>query len=221
MKHDMICEPMKKRTKTLRILKAELGSRIEIQQRSLQAYSREIFENIGQVLSLVKFQLSSLDSEETTAKKKAAESGKLLGKAISDLRNLTKQLTPDEIIKKGFASSIHYELKRLSEAEFCKINFKIKGKPINLDEVKELVVFCILQQLTYPVLDIHAPGTIDMQIHYKNGQIEVEIIREFNKELLLLNNEELEKLNQRLETINSSVQYKSGEKRILQITINF
>jgi len=220
MKYDMICVPMKRTKKTIGLLKEELSSRIEIQQRSLQAYSREIFDNIAQVLSLVKFQLSNLQSDEKEYGQKEIDPGKLLGKAISDLRNLTKQLSPDEIIKKGFASSIHYELKRLSDAGFCKINFSSKGKTIELESVKELVVFCVLQQLAYPVLDINGPGIFDIQIHYLKEKISIEIIRECNGELLLLNTDELEKFNQRLKTINSTIEYKLSHKKILQITIN-
>ena len=216
----MICVPMKSRKKTIGLLKEELSSRIEIQQRSLQTYSREIFDNIAQVLSLVKFQLSNLQSDEKAEQQKENNPGKLLSKAINDLRNLTKQLSPDEIIKKGFASSIHFELKRLSEAGFCKIKLTTKGKEITLESVKELVVFCVLQQLAYPVLNIHDQGVFDIQIHYSKEKIAIEIIREFNGELLLLNTDELEKFNQRLKTIDSTIEYQPGHKKALQITIN-
>ena len=220
MKHDAICVPMKRRKKTLMLLKEEMSSRIEIQQRSLHSYSREIFNNIGQVLSLVKFQLSALQEKEIAEQNPVSDSGKLLGKAITDLRNLTKQLSPDEVIKKGFASSIHYELKRLSAAGFCNISFSIDGPAIDLEEVKELVVFCVLQQLTYPVLNIHDPGSLAIQIHYLKDKIEIEIIREINEEPLFLNTEELEKFSQRLQTINSSIRYNTTDTKILQITIN-
>jgi signal transduction histidine kinase len=220
MHHGLTCLPMERKRNTIKLLKEELNSRIEIQQRSLQTYSREIFDNVAQVLSLVKFQLSGLHGDGNAKQDKTSDPGKLLGKAIVDLRNLTKQLSPDEIIKKGFVASIHYELQRLSEAGFCKINLDVKGKPIILDEVKELVVFCILQQLAYPVLDIHDPGTINLKIHYRKGTIQSEIMREFKGELLFLNSGEFETLNQRLRTIQSSIGSKEVDKRLLQLTIN-
>src|SRR5688572_25223233 len=131
MKYDVICLPMKRTKKTIKLIKEELNSRIEIQQRSLQAYSKEIFENVGQVLSLVKLQLQT-ENENSTSK--ISESGKLLGKAIADLRNLTKQLSPDEIIRNGFAHAINCELKRLNEAGFCRAEFFESGDFISLDE---------------------------------------------------------------------------------------
>jgi len=212
MKYDLICLPMKKTKKTMKLIKEELDSRIEIQERSLQVYSKEIFENIGQVLSLVKLQLQT--------ESKIPEPGKLLGKAIADLRNLTKQLSPDEIIKNGFGYSIICELKRLSEAGFCRIEFREEGGVINLNEVKELVVFCILQQLTYPVLDIYHPGLIRMNVQYFASKIEIEVTRGFKEEPLLLNIEEMGKFKQRLSTIDSLISYKNQNWDTLLITIN-
>ena len=196
----------------MRLIKEELDSRIEIQERSLHAYAKEIFENIGQVLSLVKLQLQT--------ESKIPEPGKLLAKAISDLRNLTKQLSPDEIVKNGFGYAINCEFKRLSEAGFCRIEFCEEGTFVNLDEVKELVVFCVLQQLTYPVLDIYHPGFIKMHVQYLRTRIEIEVTRIFKEEPLHLNIEEMAKFKQRLGTINSSISYKNQNWNTLQITIN-
>lgn len=64
MNYDTICVPMKKTKKAMRLIREEMISRIEIQQLSLDTYSREIFENVGRVLSLVKFQLLTLQSVE-------------------------------------------------------------------------------------------------------------------------------------------------------------
>jgi hypothetical protein len=212
MKRDAICLPMKRTKKTMKLIKEELNSRIEIQERSLQAYSKEIFENIGQVLSLVKLQLQT--------ENKTPEPGKLLAKVIADLRNLTKQLSPDEIIKNGFGYAINCELKRLSEAGFCRIEFCEEGSFVKLDEVKELVVFCILQQLTYPVLDIYHPGFIRMNVQYLRTRIEIEVTRVFKNEPLHLNIEEMTKFKQRLSTINSVISYKNQNWNTLQLTIN-
>ena len=217
MKYDMAYLTMKRTKKTISLIKEELNSRIEIQQRSLEAYSKEIFENVGQVLSLVKLQLQA---ENENATGKISESGKLLGKAIADLRNLTKQLSPDEIIKKGFAYAINCELKRLSEAGICRFEFSEENDLISLEEVKELVVFCVLQQLSYPVLNIYHPGFIRIKTRYHENKIEIEVTREYKKEHLLLDIEEMAKFKQRLNTINSSISYKNPTWNELQIIIN-
>ena len=220
MNYDTICVLMKKTKKAMRLIREEMISRIEIQQRSLDTYSREIFENVGQVLSLVKLQLLTLQNDERSRLGDVSDSGKLLGKAITDLRNLTKQLSPDEVIKNGFGHSISWELKRLDEAGFCRVDLSVEGNAINVNEAKELVTFCILQQLTYPLLDIYQPGAIHINIHYKKNKIEIEVKREFKQEPLLLNAEDIKALNQRLKTIDGAIGYKKNPNDVLQININ-
>ena len=220
MNYDLAYAPMKQTKKTTRALREELNSRIEIQERALQAYSKEIFENIGQVLSLVKLQLSGLQEEDKNYTGTAGESGKLLAKAIADLRSLTKQLSPDEIIKKGFAHAISCELKRLNETGFCQAEVSVAGNFMNLEEVKELVVFCVLQQLTYPILNIHHPGLIRMNIGYKKNKIEIEVTREYRGEPLYLNIQEMAKFKQRLTTIDSLISFRDQDWNTLKLTIN-
>lgn len=221
MNYEVTCLPMKKTNKTNDLLNEELYSRIEIQERSLQSYAKEIFENIGQVLSLVKLQILGLQVEDTNIPGKISDSGKLLGKAIADLRNLTKQLSPDEIIKHGFAQAITCELKRLSNAGFCDAQFSVKGDYIKLKSVKELVVFCVLQQLIYPVLNLYESGLIKLSIRYHEDKIAIEIKREFKGEPLLLDIEEMVNFKQRLKTIDGSIRYKNRDWHILQLVINY
>jgi hypothetical protein len=210
-----------KRVKTNRPFhEEELKSCIEIQQRSLQAYSREIYDNIGQVLSLVKLQLQSLQSDEQPNLDEVLYSGKLVGKAIADLRNLTKQLTPEEVVTNGFVNSIIIELKRLSEAGLCISKFSVKGVSINLENVKQLVVFCILQQLIYPTLNVYFPGNIELNMKYLKNKIEINITRKFGKEPLFLNIEEIARVKHRLKTIDSTINYKHQNWNTLQITVN-
>src|SRR5687768_156592 len=136
----------------------ELYSRLEIQERALKMYTKEIYENIGQVLSLAKLQLFGLQVEEAKTAETIQDSGKLVGKAITDLRNLTRQLSPEEIIRKGFAYAVCDELKRLTEARLCNAVFRVTGNYFSLGDVKELVAFNVLQKLIFPVLDINHPG---------------------------------------------------------------
>ncbi|MBC7874124.1 MAG: hypothetical protein H7Y01_09025 [Ferruginibacter sp.] len=53
---------------------------------------KEIYDNIGQVLCLVRIQLSCMDFENRgKAQEQVKESGILIARAIRDLRNLVKQ----------------------------------------------------------------------------------------------------------------------------------
>ncbi|MEI2739018.1 MAG: hypothetical protein V9F01_09555 [Chitinophagaceae bacterium] len=71
----------------------ELLNRVESQGDFIRTFEKEVYENVNQVLCLAKIKLAGLDfNDKVTSVEKLEESGNLIGKAISDLRNLAKQV---------------------------------------------------------------------------------------------------------------------------------
>lgn len=71
----------------------ELLNRVESQGDFIRIFEKEVYENVNQVLCLAKIKLAGLDfNDKVTSVEKLEESGNLIGKAISDLRNLAKQV---------------------------------------------------------------------------------------------------------------------------------
>jgi hypothetical protein len=71
----------------------ELLDRVESQDDFIRTFEKEVYENVNQVLCLAKIKLAGLDfNDKATSVEKLEESGNLIGKAISDLRNLAKQV---------------------------------------------------------------------------------------------------------------------------------
>ncbi len=84
---------MKKNKVELLQQRDELLARIDMQGQLIRNFEKEIYENVNQVLCLARIKLVNLDFGD---KRKSAEmleqSGNLIAKAISDLRNLAKQV---------------------------------------------------------------------------------------------------------------------------------
>jgi two-component system, NarL family, sensor kinase len=150
----------------------ELLTRLEIQERSLKAFAREIYENIGQILSLAKLELGTLDlDDKIISEGKIDYSRKLIGEAISGLRNLVKQLSPDDIIKKGFADAIFFELVRLREAGICGADFRSEGDCYKLDATRELIIFGIIQGLICKLLTRGTIRELQIEVAYLPEEI--------------------------------------------------
>jgi two-component system NarL family sensor kinase len=163
---------MKKNKSPHPFVKEELLTRLEIQERSLKLFAKEIYENIGQILSLARLQLGTLDlHNKQESEEKIGESRKLVGRAIRELRNLAKQLSPDEIIRKGFADAIHFELERLREAGLQGAGFRSEGDYYKLDPLRELVVFGIVQGLICKVLTYGNTKQLQIEMSYLPEQI--------------------------------------------------
>jgi two-component system, NarL family, sensor kinase len=158
------------------ITEQELLTRLAIQEMSLKTFEKEIYENIGQILSLAKLQLGMIDSGQAPETEiKINKSKMLVGKAIADLRNLSKQLSPDEIIKRGFADAVSLELDRVGRAGLCKTSYRLQGDFYRLDDARELIIFAMIQEIFCKVLTPGKTKELHCEITYFPEQIIISI----------------------------------------------
>ena len=136
-----------------------LESKLEIQEQTFRNISQEIHDNIGQVLSLVKLTVNTMQAAEPLVLRQKIESCReLVTKAIKDLRNLSRSLNTDYVGEMGLLRSVEYELEMLQHASAIKVELRIEGEPYRLEHKKELIIFRIFQELLQNIIK-HANAT--------------------------------------------------------------
>ena len=94
-----------------------LQSQLEIQEQTLQNISQEIHDNIGQVLSLAKLNIGTIDIyQPEKAQVKIHDSYELMGKAIQDLRNLARSMNSSYVMEMGLLRAIEYEVEMINKS---------------------------------------------------------------------------------------------------------
>ncbi|MEO6150027.1 MAG: sensor histidine kinase [Mucilaginibacter sp.] len=124
-----------------------LKAQLEIQEQTLTHVSREIHDNIGQVLSFVKLSLASAKKMDDKQKnQKIDENRELVAQAITDLRDLSKSLSFERIKTLGLQQAIALELERINKSDIIKTHLHTTGEVYEMDGQKELVLFRIFQE---------------------------------------------------------------------------
>jgi len=130
-----------------------LQTQLEIQEQTLKNISQEIHDNIGQVLSLVKLNINTMDyNEPKTLQNKIDDSKLLITKAIQDLRDLSKSLNTDYVTELGLVRSVEYELEMIQKTGSYSVIFDVEGKPYRLDAQQELIIFRIVQEVLHNII---------------------------------------------------------------------
>ena len=150
--------------------------RMEILEKWLQLVEKMVYENVGQVLSLAKMQLSAFEMHhDNTAWLKVNYSRRLIGKSIKDLRQTTRQQTPQSIIENGFAVALQAELNNIKLIKKLNTGFTSTGDFFSLKPNREIILFNILQQLLHYIL-LKPISKINISILYASEGIEVKIV---------------------------------------------
>ncbi len=165
-----------KKNKPNPVIKEELLSGFDIQDWNQQSFAREFYDNIGQILSLAKMRLATLNPEKKDETRQIVEQSSLLiTKALKDLRSLARQMTPAEIMNHGFVASICKEIERLHSTGICKTSYHIQGLPFRLEPVRELILFSILHHYIYTGLYIEKCGSIRVSILFLKQSVRIEM----------------------------------------------
>jgi signal transduction histidine kinase len=146
---------------------AILSSKIEIQEQTFQEISQEIHDNIGQILSLAKLHIATMESGGSPAlDNKIREAKNLVSKAIHDLRNLSHRLNTGYITEVGFDTAVKRELETIRRSGVYDTRFILIGRACRFDQQKELILFRIVQELLNNIIKHAKAKTITVELNY-------------------------------------------------------
>ena len=143
---------------------ALLKTQLEIQEQTLKTISQEIHDNVGQVLSLAKLNLSTLPNSNDP---KIQDTKDLVSKAIRDLRNLSHSLHGDVIAELGLQQSIANELKIIENTKIFETALNVTGSPFKINAQKEMVLFRIVQEALNNCIKYSAAKKITVFLKYQ------------------------------------------------------
>jgi signal transduction histidine kinase len=152
-----------------------LRTQLEIQEQTLKTISQEIHDNIGQVLSLAKLNLNTMDiTEQDELKEKIKDSKQLVSKAIQDLRDLSKSMNTDNIEAIGLLRAIEYEMEMIRKTGYS-TELNVDGKTIRLEPQKELILFRIIQEVLNNIIKHAEANKILVTVKYEEKEIRLHV----------------------------------------------
>lgn len=155
---------------------ALMQSQLEIQEQTFKVIAQEIHDNIGQTLSLAKLNLNTLNlDQQERALTKVADAKELVGKAIQDLRDLSRTLNTDHIAALGLVRAIDNELHLLQKSGVVQTVMDVKGTVVKADPQKELILFRIVQEAIHNVIKHAQATTVAVTAAYEGSHLKLSI----------------------------------------------
>jgi two-component system NarL family sensor kinase len=146
-----------------------LKSQLEIKEQTLHTISQEIHDNIGQILSLAKLNLNTIElSNNAAASIKIKDSKDLIGQAIQDLRELSKALNSTFIQNETLSESIQLQLNLIQKSTNIIANFEIVGHEVKLDSKKTLLIFRIFQEAFNNIMKHASAKNITIRLNFSD-----------------------------------------------------
>jgi signal transduction histidine kinase len=152
-----------------------LNAENEIQDSTMKHISRELHDNVGQMLTLVKIQLNNL-SEESPENKKINDSKEFVNSILTDIRALSKSLNSDNLLHEGLEKAIGFELDRLKKLGNYEVKFSINTGIVSIDHKKEILIFRIFQELLQNCLKHAKAKNIEVRLEETVQCLNLEVV---------------------------------------------
>ncbi|WP_281321942.1 sensor histidine kinase [Flavobacterium aestivum] len=154
-----------------------MNSKIEIKEQTLTNISRELHDNIGQILSVALMEMNVLiENEENYSKNDLVEIKDLITKSLNEIRVLTKLMNGDIAIQSNFIDTISEDLDRIGRLKKMQCKFNIEGKVQKINKEHETIIYRILQEAISNILKHSYSKTILVDILFTDINCKVNII---------------------------------------------
>ncbi len=124
----------------------------EVQESTLNNISRELHDNIGQLLTLMRIQLEQEKLDDPALAVTLAPLDNTLNDTVQQLRLLSHSLNSDILEQNGLLSMIEQDTKRLRQFRAMSIDWTNDGREPQLDKDQRIMVFRIYQEVVNNIL---------------------------------------------------------------------
>ncbi len=189
-----------------------IESQIEIREQTLRNISWELHDNIGQLLTLAKIQLQSVNEKPENI----ADVNDNLTNILNEVRVLSKTINPDFIANIKLIEALKLEISRFNRLNYIKSDLIITGEPFDIDPKTEIVIFRMLQEFFSNSIKHSKASNLKVELNFVDNELDI-IAQDngigFDDTVISNNGIGLNTMKKRGELINATVVLKS-EKNI-------
>jgi two-component system NarL family sensor kinase len=124
-----------------------LKTRIDVQEETIQKISKELHDNVNQILTLAKLNLNNIDGLNK-GNEKLIISRDLITNAINELSNLSSSLSSQMVKDLGLIRTLEIESSRIMTINNTQIIIENNLNDNHLNEEDQLILYRIFQEAT-------------------------------------------------------------------------
>lgn len=160
-----------------KLKQAQLESEVEIRQQTLYTISRELHDNFGQVLSLIKLNLAHASKSLVSPQREVLqEANDQIATLLNEMRSLSHSMGNEEFEPTPLPLLIEKDLKTIGKQDGLTVHFtsEIEDLPQN-DLSSKILLYRMFQELSSNVIN-HADAThLRVNIKSENGNVHLSV----------------------------------------------
>ncbi|MDX6182608.1 histidine kinase [Flavobacterium sp. Fl-77] len=143
-----------------------IKTRIEIKDQTLSEISKELHDNIGQIVSVGIMHLNMyLDSGKPVQVNELQDLKKILAKSLDEIRILSRIINKDNLLQSNFIEAIKQDLERIKKLKNIQYNYNLTGEIPEISQEHDLFIYRIFQEALHNSLKHSHSDLFEVNIH--------------------------------------------------------
>ncbi|MFN8345888.1 MAG: histidine kinase [Spirosomataceae bacterium] len=145
-----------------------LESQVEVQKQAFERVGSELYDNIGQMLSVAKMYLYSLEETELSQEQRTfiQQTNDIVGKSITDLRGVIRHLEGYMAQDFDLQECVRQYLQRVRKNYKVITELQVTGAAYALDYEKEIVLFKVIQEIITAIFNESKASYLTVKLRY-------------------------------------------------------
>jgi signal transduction histidine kinase len=165
---------MERQLREARFEQELLQAQLEMQEDTLKTISRDIHDNVGQILSIAKINLNIL-AADSTVPPRVHEVKTQVTDAIRELRNLSEGYQADRLSENGLMPALQYQLQQLDRMGLFTITLRTEMGAVPVGSAKALMLFRITQEAFNNIVRHAGATAVTVEISMREGLLHISI----------------------------------------------
>jgi len=124
-----------------------IKTRIEIKDQTLSEISKELHDNIGQIVSVGIMQLNMyINSGKAVHHNELSDLKEILAKSLDEIRILSRIINKDNLLQSNFIEAIKQDLERIKKLKNIQYKYTLLGGTPQISEEHDLFIYRIFQE---------------------------------------------------------------------------
>ncbi|WP_235935426.1 sensor histidine kinase [Flavobacterium ichthyis] len=196
--------------------KSELvKAQIEIKDQTLLEISRELHDNIGQIISVAIMQVNlGLEQSSAVTKENLSELKEVLSKSLNEIRLLSRVINKENILNSNLTETISADLERIQNLKKIKCDFLDNTTEPIYNPEHELIIYRIFQESLLNILKHSHSEIVNVAVTTRDGGFEM-IINDTGKGFdinLKTKGSGLKNMKHRATLIGAKISFKSVDQ---------
>jgi signal transduction histidine kinase len=148
---------------------ARIAAEITTLENERKRIAGDLHDELGPILSAVKLQINHIEPSDETEKTILDRSSNQIDEVIKRFREISYDLLPNTLVRKGIIKAIEEFIWRMGEAQKLKIEFTSDN--IRLTEEKELNIYRIIQEIVHNTVKHARASELKIKIKQQNEML--------------------------------------------------